>query len=282
MMSHSVRGERATCRNARRLIWRAGFLKLASACFLLFFVSATTITLPAGIVSAAEVRVISVGSVQIAAKPLAAAFTRQTGHPVNLTIVTPSDIPKNLTEADYDMVICSVPAMAALDKAGALLPNSRRPLSRVGIGVMVREGAPIPDIATPEVFKKTLLAARSIVHGDPATPNQSGVVTMRIFDNAGVREAVKVKSRPAALAEGFALVAKGEAELALFNLVELPPGVRLVGPVPAPWQEYTSYETAVLAKGAAPAESQAFIDLLTSPNSRKTWEAASLEPAPYR
>src|ERR1035441_8389529 len=44
------------------------------------------------------------------------------------------------------------------------------------------------------------------------------------------------------------MVAKGEVELALFNLVELPPGVRLAGPVPAPLQEYTSYETAVLAK----------------------------------
>jgi molybdate transport system substrate-binding protein len=172
--------------------------------------------------------------------------------------------------------------MEVLDKAGALLAGSRLPLSRVGIGVMVRDGAPLPDIATPEAFRNTLLAARSIVHGDPATPNQSGVVTMRIFDNAGVREAIRAKSRPAALADGFAMVAKGEVELALFNLVELPPGVRLVGPVPAPWQEYTSYETAVLAKGAAPAESRAFIDLLTSAQSRQTWEAASLEPAPYR
>jgi ABC-type molybdate transport system substrate-binding protein len=78
------------------------------------------------------------------------------------------------------------------------------------------------------------------------------------------------------------MVAKGEAELGLFNLVELPPGVRLAGPVPAPLQEYTSYETAVLAQGAAPEAAQAFIKLMTGAPARKTWQASSLEPYPYR
>jgi ABC-type molybdate transport system substrate-binding protein len=120
------------------------------------------------------------------------------------------------------------------------------------------------------------------VHGDPATPNQSGVVTMKILADAGVLDAIKGKARAANLAEGFAMVAKGEVELALFNLVELPPGVRLAGPVPAPLQDYTSYETAALAKGAAPAAAQAFIKLMTSAPARQTWEAASLEAYPYR
>jgi molybdate transport system substrate-binding protein len=240
------------------------------------------LVLSAGPVGAADLRVLSVGSVQIAAKALAADFTKTTGNPVMLTIVAPSEIGQKLAGATYDMVICSVPAMEALDKAAALQSGSRSPLSRVGIGVMVREGAPLPDVSTPEAFKKALLAARSIVHGDPATPNQSGVVTMKILANAGVLDAIKSKARAANLADGFAMVAKGEVELALFNLVELPPGVRLVGPVPAPLQEYTSYETAVLAKGAVPEAAQAFIGLMTSAPARKTWEAASLEAYPYR
>jgi molybdate transport system substrate-binding protein len=236
----------------------------------------------AGMADAAELRVLSVGSVQIAAKALAVDFTKATGNPVMLTIVAPSEIGQKLAGASYDMVICSVPAMEALDQAGALQSGSRSPLSRVGIGVMVREGAPLPDVSTPETFKKTLLAARSIVHGDPATPNQSGVVTMRILANAGVLDAIKGKARAANLADGFAMVAKGEVELALFNLVELPPGVRLVGPVPAPLQDYTSYETAVLAKGAAPEAAQAFIKQMTSAPARRIWEASSLEAYPYR
>jgi molybdate transport system substrate-binding protein len=236
----------------------------------------------ASLADAAELRVLSVGSVQIAAKSLAADFTAATGSPVLLTIVAPSEVGQKLAGASYDMVICSVPAMAALDQAGALQAGSRAPLSRVGIGVMVREGAPLPDVSTPEAFRQTLLAARSIVHGDPTTPNQSGVVTMKILANAGVLEAIKGKARAANLADGFAMVAKGDVELALFNLVELPPGVRLVGPVPAPLQEYTSYETAVLVKGAAPDEARGFIKLMTSAPARRVWEASSLEAYPYR
>jgi molybdate transport system substrate-binding protein len=236
----------------------------------------------AGMAAAAELRVLSLGSVQIAAKALAADFSKATGDQVLLTIVAPSEISGKLAGATYDMIICSVPAMEALDKAGALRPGSRSPLSRVGIGVMVREGAPLPDVSTPEAFKKTLLAARSIVHGDPAVPNQSGVVTMKVLANAGILDAIKSRARSANLAEGFAMVAKGEVELALFNLVELPAGVRLAGPVPAPLQEYTSYETAVLAKGAAPDQAQAFIKLMTSAPARKIWEASSLEVYPYK
>jgi molybdate transport system substrate-binding protein len=236
----------------------------------------------ARVAGAAELRVLSLGSVQISAKSLAQDFTKATGHQVALTIVAPSEIGQKLAGGSYDMIICSVPAMEALDRAGSLRPGSRSPLSRVGIGVMVRDGAPLPDVSTPEAFKQTLLAARSIVHGDPAIPNQSGVVTMKILANAGMLDAIKGKGRAANLAEGFAMVAKGEVELGLFNLVELPPGVRLAGPVPAPLQEYTSYETAVLANGAAPQEAQAFIKLMTSATARKIWEAASLEAYPYR
>src|ERR1700730_18133229 len=151
--------------------------------------------------SSAELRVLSVGSVQIAAKALAADFTKATGQQVALTIVAPSEIGQKLAGAPYDMEICSVPAMAALDKAGALRSGSRSPLSRVGIGVMVREGAPLPDVSTPEAFKTTLLAARSIVHGDPATPNQSGVVTVKILANAGVLEAINGQARAANVAQ---------------------------------------------------------------------------------
>src|SRR5712671_4656844 len=221
--------------------------------------------LATGAAAAAEVRVLSVGSVQVAVKALAADFAKETGHKVTLTVVTPSDIPQKLASAAYDMIICSIPAMDALAKAGSIRPGSRSPLARVGIGVMGRAGTPLPDVSTPDAFKKALLAARSIVHGDPSVPNQSGVVTMRILEKAGILEAVKAKSRPAALADGLAMVAKGEVELALFNTVELPAGVQLAGPVPALFADYTFFETAVLSKGMTPGEAQAFITLMISP-----------------
>ena len=78
------------------------------------------------------------------------------------------------------------------------------------------------------------------------------------------------------------MVAKGEVELALFNQVELPAGVRLAGSVPVPLQDYTFYEVALLANGAAPEAAQSFIQRMTAPAARKTWEAALLDAYPYR
>jgi molybdate transport system substrate-binding protein len=233
-------------------------------------------------VVAGDIRVLSVGSVQVATKALADDFARQTGHKVIFTIVSPNLIEGRLKSAPYDMLIASVAAVETAEKTGLVRQGSRAPLARAGIGVMVRDGGPVPELSTPEAFKAAVLAARSIVHGDPALPNQSGAVTMRILAKAGILDAVRPKARAAALADGFAMVAKGEVELALFNLVELPHGVRLAGPVPAPWQDYTFYEAAVLANGAMPNEAQAFIALLTSQAARETWEAAMLDAYPYR
>src|SRR5450432_2350040 len=50
----------------------------------------------AGMAEAAELRVVSVGSVQIAAKSLAADFIEATGSPVLFTIVAPSEISQKL------------------------------------------------------------------------------------------------------------------------------------------------------------------------------------------
>ncbi|MBX9776104.1 MAG: substrate-binding domain-containing protein [Xanthobacteraceae bacterium] len=244
--------------------------------------AALVLILSPGISAAADIRVLSVGSVQIATKIIAAEFEKSTGHKVLFTIVSPDRIAGQLANAPFDMLIASVPVIEALDKTGGIRAGTRTPLARAGIGVMVRDGAPVPDVATPAAFTKTLLAARSIVHGDPMLPNQSGVVTMRILAKAGILDAVRPKARAAGLAEGLAMVAKGEVELALFNQVELPAGVRLAGAVPVPLQDYTFYEVALLANGAVPDEARHFIGRMTSPTARKTWEAALLDAYPYR
>jgi molybdate transport system substrate-binding protein len=232
--------------------------------------------------AADDVRVLSVGSVQVATKVLAAEFERTTGHRIVFTIVSPDRIAERLASNPYDMLIASVPVVAALDKTGAIRAGTRAPLARAGIGVMVRDNAPTPDVSTPDAFKRTLLAAKSIAYGNPARPNQSGEVTVRILTKAGILEAVTPKLRAAALGPGLGMVANGEVEVALFNQVELPAGVRLAGPVPAPLQDYTFYEAAVLAKGTAPDAAQLFIRRLADPAARKTWQAALLDAYPYR
>jgi hypothetical protein len=123
-------------------------------------VSTLTLIISSTLAPAAEVRVLSVGSTQVAAKAIATEFEKQTGHKVTFTIRPPFDIDKELAEKTFDAVILSVPAMDNHDEAGDLVPLSRVALARVGVGVVVKEGGAVPDVSTPEKLKAAVLAAR--------------------------------------------------------------------------------------------------------------------------
>jgi molybdate transport system substrate-binding protein len=227
---------------------------------------------------AAEVRILTVGSTQHAAKAIAADFNKATGNTVSFTVTAPFLIDKELAGKPFEVVIVSIPQMDALDGAGALRPASRVAISRVGVGIVVREGAHAPDISTPDAFKRAVLAARSITYSDPTIPNLSGGIAVAALTKAGILDQVQPKVRIAMLGPGAELITKGEVELGFFNLSEVLPGLKVVGPVPAPLQGYTFYEAAVLAKGAAPEEAAALIKLMASAGSGAKWRAAALEP----
>ena len=69
--------------------------------------SALALVACSSVASADEVRVLSVGSTQIAAKAIAADFEKQTSHKVAFTVRPPFNIDKQLAEATFDAVILS-------------------------------------------------------------------------------------------------------------------------------------------------------------------------------
>jgi molybdate transport system substrate-binding protein len=240
--------------------------------------TALALMLTAGGADAAEIRALSVGSTQVAVKALAADFNKQTGHTVTVTVTAPFNIDKELTAKPFDLLIISVPAMEEHDQAGSLLSGTRTALARVGVALVVKQGAPVPDISTPEAFKQAVLHAKSITYSDPVVPNLSGAVAAEALSRAGILDEVKAKTRYAGLAPGGELVAKGEIEMGFFNLSEIPPSVTVVGPIPEALRNYTSYEAAVLAKGAAQEQASAFAKFMASAGASKVWREAGLEP----
>src|SRR6266849_8579618 len=247
-----------------------------NACIAVTLVSLTSMA------GAADIRVLSVGAVQNAVRALAADFGTESGHRVVLTFGAPVVVTQKIKDGEvFDAVIVSEPAMDRLDQDGVVNPESRVPLAKTGLGVAVRAGAPLPDLSTPEAFKAALTAAKSIVYGDPSLPNQSGEKAERVLANAGIIDALKPKIRIVpSQADSQALIAKGEVEIGLYNVSEIPEGkgLALAGPVPPPLQIVTTYEGALMSEGSVPEAARAFIRFLAEPAARAKWIAAKLEP----
>lgn len=241
---------------------------------------AATMLVPATPSQADEIRVIDANALTIAMKEIAAQFTRETGHQVTFVGLTPGQVESRIKAGEtYDLVINADASMAALEKEGRWRTGTRHPLARVGIGVAVRDGVAI-DLSTVESTRKALLEAKTITYSDASTGGLSGINARKVLNNLGLLDAVKPKTRlSTGLAEGQALIAKGEIDLGLFNLSEIPraSGVVRAGPVPASVEVYINYESAVPITNTAPAAALALIDYLRRAEARPVWDKAGLE-----
>lgn len=228
-----------------------------------------------------DIIVYSGGAPKEALNVLTPPFEAQTGHKVRYTYAVISELQKKLAAGEApDLVFMPVPAIDALVKAGTLKPAPRGVLGSVGIGVIVRAGAPQPDITTPDKFRDALLAARAVVHANPsATP--SGAHLAKVTQQLGIDAALQNKlTYSNALDGGVARIVTGEAEIGIYPVSEViaVKGIALVGLLPPALQSAIVYGAAVLASNAAPEPAAALIAFLTDPAHRATWTQAGFEP----
>lgn len=111
----------------------------------------------------AIIKVISAGAVKAIIVALAPEFERESGHRLDLDFGTAGaqrDRIKNGEAAD--LVVLSESIIAGL---GAIVTGAKN-LGATVTGVVVKEGAPLPDISTPEAFTQALLKARNVAYTD--------------------------------------------------------------------------------------------------------------------
>jgi len=230
----------------------------------------------AGVSFAAEIRVLSAGAVREAVSELAEKFGRETGHQVQFTFGTVGTVLNKMAGGETaDVLVLTAEAMAEQERRGTVIPGSRADLGRVMIGLAVKEGAPLPDISTPEALRQTLLAARSLVYADPKAGATSGIHFAGVLERLGIAEAVKAKTT--LLPGGYVVepVGRGEIEVGVHQITEILPvkGVTLVGPLPQALQKVTTYTAALVPGTSALEPAQAFIKFLTSPAGKARFEA---------
>jgi molybdate transport system substrate-binding protein len=246
-------------------------------------VLAVTVAVPAAPARADELIVFSAGAVRAIVTELSEAFRQETGHAVALSFGTVGVTRGKLASgAPVDVVIMTDTAVDDVIREGGLLAGSRADLARTGMGVGVRDGAPRPDISTPEAFKATLLAAKSLVYVDPAQGATSGIHFKSVLERLGIADAVRAKTQLVAGGYPAEKVASGEAELVVHQISEIVPvkGVVMIGPLPADLQKVTVYSAGLATRSTHPEAARAFVAFLTRPAFKPKFAAAGLDYRP--
>ena len=122
--------------------------------------------------------------------------------------------------------------MAEIEKTGKLTAGSRADLGRVGIGVVIREGAPAPDFSTPEAFQQDA-ARRQIGRLHRAGAGRHvGRAPARLLKKLGIADVITKKAVHAKGGIDISQkVARGEAEIGVTLISEIVPvkGARMAG-----------------------------------------------------
>jgi molybdate transport system substrate-binding protein len=229
--------------------------------------------------SAADLEVLTAGAMKPVLVEVIPGFQQDSKQTVNLDNDTAGALVKRIQGgAAFDVAVLTPAGIDELAKAGKVSPGVD--LARVGIGVMVKAGAPRPDISTVDALKRTLLAAKSVAYIDPASGGSSGIYLARLWERLGIADALKPKTK---LKQGGAvadLIVSGEAEIGFQQASEViaAPGVTLIGQLPEEIQNYTVYSGAVSTTAQSPAAAAAFIAWLRRPAMASILQAKGLLP----
>ena len=227
-----------------------------------------------------EVKILSAGAVKPGLTKVIDAFERDSGNRIQVSFATAPAILKEIgAGATVDVVIAPPNVLDDLVKSGNCVAREAVTLGRIGVGVLVRHGEPLPPIATVNEFKESLLSAESLVYNQAST----GIYLEALFESLGISTAVKGKStRYPDFAAVLNHVSKGKGrEIGLGATTVIienqSRGVKLAGPLPAEIQNYTSYGAALIAENEANEVAQRFMRYLASPTVKSLLTAAGIQ-----
>jgi molybdate transport system substrate-binding protein len=227
----------------------------------------------------AQVTVLSGGAIEPGLRAAAAAFEKESGHEVTITFNTTPQMRERVAAGHVFDVVIAPPATVAEFAKVRKVEGDGVNVGRVGSGVAVRPGAPVPTIATADDVRKAVLEADSIVFNTAS----SGIYFENLLKKWGIYEQVEGKAaRYTTGAEVMEHVLAGEGKEVGFGpmteiLLEREHGLVLVGPLPAEIQNYTSYMAVPMAAAPNSATARALIAFLGSPAGRRLFVAAGIE-----
>jgi molybdate transport system substrate-binding protein len=236
----------------------------------------------AGITQAAEIKALVALGIKDVVDDIGPKFEQASGHKLAIKFGTLGGLVKMVQGGETaDIIIIPRQGIDGLVKDGKATPGSETDIARSDIVVIVRQGAPKPDVSTPEALKRSLLAAKSITYGNPADGGASSIHFAKVLDRLGIAKEMKPKTTYSKAGRDTGdIVAAGKAELGVNQLQVMMPvaGIEVAGPLPGDLQAKTIFTSAILsgAKNAAPA--QALVKFLRTPEAAKVFRAKGMNP----
>ena len=212
-----------------------------------------------------QINILSAGAVSPSLGRVIDAFRRETGDEVIVSFATAPELRKRLASGESaDIVIAPPELLDELTKSGRAAAE-RVMVGRIGVGVMVRDGAPLPGIATVEELKQSLLNSESIVFNQAST----GIYIDSLFMRLGI--AAQIEAKIIRCGDFTAVrdhISKGHSNAIGFGATTVivassDKGVKFAGPLPAEIQNYTTYAAALTSNAGK--QTAAFMDYPGAP-----------------
>jgi molybdate transport system substrate-binding protein len=227
---------------------------------------------------AADIQVLSTNGLKHALEKLAPQFETATKHKLTLQFAPAADMKGRIEKGEsFDLTFLTSAAIDDLIKQGRLVAATRTDIAKAGAGVAIRKGAPKPDITTADAFKRTLLGARSITY---VNTGATGATMRRAFEQLGIADEMKTKTRLVSGISAAAAVAKGDADLGFSVISEIlgVDGAEFAGPLPSELQIYLVFPAAVSANARSPDAAESFVRFLTTSAAAEVIRAQGMEP----
>lgn len=226
-----------------------------------------------------SVRVLSTLAVMGAMQELAAQYKAETGTEIVADFSPTVALLERLRAGEAaDVAILTAHGIDDLIREGIVRPGTRTDMALSFVGIAVQAGAPVPDIASVDALKRTLLAARSVAYSKIGA---SGIFFAALIERLGI--AAEINARAVVVPSGFTAerVASGEAELAVQQISELlmVPGIEVAGPLPAEIQTVATFSAGLLVRSSRSDTAAALLRFLASPKIAPILRRTGLEPA---
>jgi molybdate transport system substrate-binding protein len=229
-------------------------------------------------VQGAELRIFGSRVTKMIVEDVGPQFERTTGHRLVVLTDVAAVMKRRIEQGEaFDLAVLVNFQADDLIKKGKLIADSRADLMKAGIGVAVRRGAPMPDIATVDAFKATLLKAKSITY---LKEGASTIYLDGLFKRLGIAEQLAEKTVKPDTESVSEKVAAGEVELGIIvipNILSVP-GAQLVGPIPEEVQSYIVFTAGVAANSTNQQAARDLVAFLKSPAAISAIKAKGMIP----